>query len=100
VAAGVGVAGLIAGVIAGSVAWSRFSAIKDRCRGDVCDRTDKQAVSDVRVLGTVSDVGFVVAAAGLTTGALFVWVLPAAGAEASGRSAAASGAVVGLRSAF
>lgn len=98
VAAGLGVAGLLTGAIAGSMAWSRFSAIEARCRGDVCDPRDRESLSVVRSLATVSDVGFVVAAAGLSTGALFVWVLPGKPGRASQPSA--SGAVVGLRSTF
>lgn len=99
VAAGVGVAGLVVGVIAGSMAWSRFSAIQERCRGDVCDSRDRESVSVVRSLATVSDVGFVVAAAGLSTGALFVWVLPGKVSRAPVQPSAA-GAVVGWRSTF
>jgi hypothetical protein len=100
VAAGVGLAGLIAGAITGTMAWARLADIKDSCDGNVCDPNLRESMSDVRALTTVSDLSFVIAAGGLTTSAVFLWVLPPVRAGTTPHPASGSGALVGFGSAF
>jgi hypothetical protein len=83
VATGIGLAGLLVGAASGVAALVRFSSIKDRCDGNRCDPDDEASMSSVRTLASVSDVGFVIAAGGLGTGGVLLWVVPDGSSGAS-----------------
>jgi tetratricopeptide (TPR) repeat protein len=72
----VGAAGLVLGVSAGIVAAVRFRPINDQCGAYGCNPADKQRYDAVMTWTRLSDLGFVVAGAGLTTAAVFLWIVP------------------------
>ncbi|HEX8791565.1 MAG TPA: hypothetical protein VF765_11490 [Polyangiaceae bacterium] len=74
VAFGVGAAGLLTGGIAGGLALSDASDAKSHCQGNVCTPAGQSPADSAKHLATVSDVGFVVGAAGgLAGAALWIW---------------------------
>jgi len=77
VTGGAGIAGMLLGVVAGTLAWSELQRIKDDCDGTRCDPADASRLDSVRRLGTIADVGFAIGAGGLGAAAVFLWVLPA-----------------------
>jgi hypothetical protein len=89
VAFGFGAAGLVTGGVAGGLAFAKASDAKSGCQGSVCPEAAKGAADSAKSLATVSDVGFVIGAAGALAGvALWIWT-PA------GHPASALGVVVG-----
>ncbi len=69
-AAGVGVGGLVLGSIFGVIALSRKNDAKEACP-DLCnDQADADKWSSAKTAGTVSTIGFIVGAVGLTAEAV------------------------------
>jgi hypothetical protein len=100
IAAGVGVAGLALGGVAGVLALSDKSTIDANCKPDhTCNPTGLSAASDAGTFGALSDVGFAVGgAAAVTSVALFV--LSPSRTWQPVASAQPHGAFVGLRGAW
>lgn len=75
VAFGVGGAGLLMGIITGSVSLGQVSDLQERCQPDNhCPAADQDEADTAYALATVSTVGFVVAGIGAAAGvALLVW---------------------------
>jgi hypothetical protein len=71
-AGGLGVAGLLVGAIAGSLAIGRRSVVDAHCTGRACDAEGKAAGDAGKTLAAVSTVGFVVGAAGIGVGVLLL----------------------------
>jgi hypothetical protein len=83
---GLGVAGLLVGVIAGSLAIGRKGVVDDHCTGRACDAEGKAAGDAGKTLASVSTLGFAVGAAGIGVGVLlFVSEPKPANAAASGK---------------
>jgi hypothetical protein len=75
-AGAIGVAGLALGAAAGLMARHRLTELKERCGGTACDESEGEELDAVKDWGRLADVGFVVAAAGLGTGAVLIWLVP------------------------
>jgi hypothetical protein len=87
VSGAVGVASLLFGAVAGTLAWNELRQLEDDCPNDRCDPGDAKRLDSVNRLGTLADVGFAVGAAGLGTSAVLFWLDPApraAGAPSGG----------------
>lgn len=83
VAFGVGGAGLLVGAITGVVAMGKASDLKDACSGDkTCPPSEQDNVDSYKSMGTISTIGFVVAAAGGITGAVLWFTAPKTSASA------------------
>lgn len=92
-AGGVGLAGFLVGVAAGTLAWNELRQIKTGCDGRRCNPRDRERLDSVRRLGTVSDIGFAAGAAGLGTSAVLLWIVP----EPAPGKAALNGFAFGAR---
>jgi hypothetical protein len=76
IAGGIGLAGIVAGSIAGAVVMGDASTIHSHCSPDLsCSGAGLSAASQSRTFGPISDVGFAVGAAGLAT-AVILFLLP------------------------
>lgn len=76
VTGGAGLASLLFGIVAGTLAWNELRQLKDDCPRDRCQSGDANRLDSVRRLGTLADIGFSVGAAGLGTSALLFWLEP------------------------
>lgn len=77
VAAGVGVAGIAVGAIAGAYTWGQKGIIEDSCRGKLCSPKGEEAKDTAATYGTVSTVTFVVGGVALATGVVLYLTAPA-----------------------
>lgn len=68
VTGGVGIAGLIVGIVTGSVAWGQKSTVEANCKHQLCNTEGEAASDKARTLGVVSTVTFVVGGVALATG--------------------------------
>jgi hypothetical protein len=88
--AGVGGAGLIAGVITGILSMSKVSTLKGECTGKVCSTPTAQSDYDsANSLATISDIGYIVAVAGAGVAVATLLIGHSADSEASDAPAAA-----------
>lgn len=79
VALGAGGAAAVAAGITGGVVLSRAEDIKERCNGDECPPAVEADLEGARTLGTVTDVLWGVAAAGIAAGVVLFFVEPRLG---------------------
>ena len=84
---GLGAAGLVVGVAAGLAAGSKDASLAAECHGSVCPPSAKSDIDGLHSLSTVSTVGYVVGAVGVTAGAAFWLLSPHASSSGSGTSA-------------
>jgi hypothetical protein len=101
VVAGVGVAGMAAFAIAGSMAKSEFDTIEEECGGDRC--TDPKYADDVdrgKRLETIANVGLVVGAIGLIAGGTMIVLGGPKQKEGAGLMVSPGGLGVGYRGRF
>lgn len=97
---GVGLAGLVAGAVAGGVVMGDRSTIEAQCHSDrTCSPSGLSAASQGRTFGLVSDVGFAVGGAGVLASAILFLVSPSRTLQPTA-SAGAHGGFVGLRAAW
>jgi hypothetical protein len=81
VAGGIGAAALVAGIVTGTLAAGKTSAIEEGCR-DIepgrarCTPDGLSAAQDAQSFGLISTIGFVIGGAGLATGTLIVLLEP------------------------
>jgi len=96
---GLTAAGLIVGTIAGGIAVSKTSTLRDECGGTVCPKSRQSDIDSAKNMAGLSTVSFVVAAIGAVVGinGLLLWNAdrPAASSSAKVRWRPA----IGLRSA-
>lgn len=76
VTAGVGVAGIVTGSVAGILALRDKGVVKDECIGQACSARGKEAADAARVEATVSTVGFGVGLAGAVASAVLYLTSP------------------------
>jgi hypothetical protein len=79
---GIGLAGLVAGGVAGALVLQKKSATNADCTATSCNAAGEAAASAGRTLGPVTTVGLVVGAAGVTAGAVWLGVRGKGGASA------------------
>jgi len=72
VAFGVGGVGLVVGAITGIIAIGKHGDLADKCTNGTCGNELQSDVDSYKSMGTISTIGFVVAALGAGTGA-FLW---------------------------
>lgn len=100
IAGGIGLAGLVAGGVAGGVVMGDRSTIDAQCHADrTCSSSGLSAASQARTFGLVSDVGFAVGGAGILASAVLFLVSPSRSVQPIA-SAQAHGGFVGLRAAW
>lgn len=78
---GLGAAGLIAGTITGAMTLSQASNVTEDCTGNVCPSYLADEADEARSLGTVSTVSFVVGAALVAGGGVWLALDPLGGDE-------------------
>lgn len=88
-----GVASLLLGVAAGTLAWSELQRLKDDCQGTRCDPRDASRLDSVRRLGTIADISCAIGAASLGATAILLWVVPAPTKSSLPRSGVSLGAL-------
>jgi len=91
IAAGVGLAGVVVGAVAGGLVLGKKSIVDDPNHCDqsthACDQTGVNAASDGRSLSVASTVAFTVGAAFVAAGAVLYFTAPSTGPSASRPSA-------------
>lgn len=97
-AAGVGVAGIVAFGVAGSMAESQFRTLKEECRGRCSDPKYASVVDMGEALDTVANIGLAVGVAGLVGGTALILV--GGRSKARGVSAYVTPGGLGLRGSF
>lgn len=65
---GLGGAGVIAGAVTGAISWSKTSDIKDACAANQCPESRSADIDSAQTWATVSNVSFIVGAAGIGVG--------------------------------
>lgn len=65
---GLGGAGVIAGAVTGAISWSKTSDIKDACVGNQCPDSRSVDIDSAQTWATVSNVSFIIGAAGIGVG--------------------------------
>jgi hypothetical protein len=68
----VGAAGIGVGTAFGIVAFGQTSDVEERCGGNVCPPEEQAALDEAKRSGTVSTVGFVIGAVGVSTGIILL----------------------------
>jgi hypothetical protein len=86
VAGGVGAAGLLTFVIAGAMANSTYSELKNACPNGRCPPSESSAISSGKTKQTIANVGLVLGILG-AAGAATLWVLSQPKAEEPPRAA-------------
>ena len=76
IAFGVGGAGLIFGGITGGLAIGKHSTLAGECNNSVCPPADQSDLDSFHTMGTLSTVGFIVGAVGVTAGVILLFVHP------------------------
>jgi hypothetical protein len=101
VAGAVGVAGLVTGIVTGSMAQAHYSQVKSACPNRMCVEGSSGAdeLGSFRTLRTVSTVGYIVGGVGLAAGVTLI-VLAPHGERAASTAVWLGPASVGVRSAF
>jgi hypothetical protein len=95
VAFGVGGAGLVVGGITGAIALGKAGDLKDKCPDKSCPPTEQDNVDSYKSMGTISTIGFIVAAAGGAAG--LVLLLTAPSGSQSGSAAGSRFATVPVK---
>jgi hypothetical protein len=94
IAFGVGGAGLIFGGITGGLAIGKHSTLAGECNNGVCPPADQSDLDSYHLMGTLSTVGFIVGAVGVTAGVILLFVHP--GKSESPAPAATTTATAGI----
>jgi hypothetical protein len=76
VAGAIGLAGVLAGAVAGTLAWNELRLLEADCDGSRCDPRHASRLESVRRLGAIADVSFAVGAVGLGSSAVLLWLVP------------------------
>lgn len=92
---GVGAAGLVGGVVIGSVSAAQVSDIRSRCAGDVCPSGERAGAENAATLGEISTAAFVVGFVGIGAGATFLILAATDDAPPAARPAPAVTAEIG-----
>jgi hypothetical protein len=103
VVGGVGLAGLVAGGVAGAIAKSKNDAATSQCNGTVCNAQGITSLDNARGAATASTVGFIAGGALVATGVVLVLLAPHAPAATGWTLIPASDSAVAgltLRGAF
>ena len=79
VALSLGGAGLVLGAIAGGIAASKASRVKEGCIGESCLVADADALATAQTLADVSTVAFIVGGVGVAVGGVLLFVRPGGG---------------------
>jgi hypothetical protein len=95
VTAGVGFAGILAGVITGAVTWGERPTIESGCKSypkgggqvQLCTPPAEDAANQAKSLGVVSTVTFAIGGVGLVTGAILYFTAPPPAKLSGGSSA-------------
>ena len=82
---GVGAVGLGVGLIFGRAAMQDKDSLAARCPNQTCGKADEDALNSARTKGTISTIGFGVAAAGVALGT--VWLIANSGGSEESKTA-------------
>ncbi|MBS2015701.1 MAG: PEGA domain-containing protein [Deltaproteobacteria bacterium] len=86
VAFGVGGVGLVVGAITGIIAIGKHGDLADKCTNGTCGNDLQSDVDSYKSVGTISTIGFIVAAVGAGTGAVLWFTAPKEGSAQNGSS--------------
>jgi len=106
IAAGVafvlGGGGLVTGAVAGGLALRKHDSLERACPGGACGTEHREDIDDFRRLAKVSTIGFIVGAAGVSTGFVLLLTAPSdkRPAASAGISAYVGPGIVGMRGQF
>ncbi|MEO7327553.1 MAG: tetratricopeptide repeat protein [Minicystis sp.] len=92
---GVGGAGLLIGIIAGSVTLSQAGTIRDKCSNDQCNADQQGPIDAATTTANVANVGFVFGALGVGTGVVTYLLSRSKSAESAESKPAAIQPLVG-----
>jgi hypothetical protein len=68
--AAVGALGLVVGIVAGALTFSKAGDVRTQCENNICAPEARDDLDSATTLGTVSTIGFAVGAAGAITGVI------------------------------
>jgi hypothetical protein len=77
ISAGLGVAGLAAGIVGGLAATSKHTTLEGECMGNACPASAQGDIDSFHTLKTVSMIGYVVGAVGLVGAGVLYFTVPA-----------------------